>query len=167
MQTLDGIRDDVSYAIRQLRRAPAFTAIAILTLAIGIGANTAAFNRLNDALWKSLPVPHPEELDQLQWSSPRAGFRERGNSYSQRTQGYDTSFPYAAYQFIRDHNSVFADLFCFDFIRNVNLGIQGRAESALAVPVSGNYFRGLRIEAIHGRTITPEDDRPDASPVVV
>jgi hypothetical protein len=60
LQWLDQLTGDVRFAVRQLRPAPAFTSVTILTLAIGIGANTAAFARLNEALWQTLPFPHPE-----------------------------------------------------------------------------------------------------------
>src|ERR1051326_3871801 len=164
---VDEISADVRYAVRQFRATPLFFAVTVLTLAIGIGANVTAFTRINEALWKPLPVPHPEQLLQLQWASPRATFRTNGNSYSARQKGYSTSFSYPAYVYLRDRSKAFADLFCFDSPQNMNLGTQGRAESAVTIALSGNYFRAPGIDAIEGRAFTPEDDAPNATPVVV
>ena len=167
LRFFDELHADLRYGFRQLVHNRTFTLAAVLILAIGIGGNVAVFSQINDALLKMLPVHRPEELRQLGWTSPNAGFRRSGNSLN-APEGYDTSFSYPAYLHLRDHTAAFSDLFCLTFQASVNVGIQGRAEAAMGMHVSGNYFQGLGVSTLLGRAITPEDDRSDGSaPVAV
>ncbi|MBI2149275.1 MAG: ABC transporter permease [Acidobacteria bacterium] len=156
----DEIWGDLRFAARQLRRNKGFAIAAVLMLAIGIGGNTAAFNQLNDVVLRTLPIPHPEELRQLWWPAPNAGFRTRGNAYQRPDGTLASSFSYPAYQYLRDRATTISGLICFGGPQTVNVGIPGRAESATALLVSGNYFRGLGVQAALGRTIAPNEDRP-------
>ena len=98
MQT---ILQELRYGLRQMRKAPVFTAVAVLTLALGIGANTAVFTLLDQALLRSLPVSHPEQLVRLRWTGDSPG---HFNSYGGEDKDY---FSYPMYRDLRDTNQVF------------------------------------------------------------
>src|SRR6516225_11338613 len=95
---------DFRYAIRQLRKSPAFALVAILTLALGIGANTAIFTLLDQALLRELPVSHPEQLVRLDYSGSNTG---RVSSFGGDSHGY---FSYPMYKDLRDKNEVFSGM---------------------------------------------------------
>lgn len=160
---IDEARADIRYGLRQLRSTPTFTIVAVLTLAIGIGANMAVFSQVNAVMLKRLPVRHPEELKQLEWTSAKRGFATRAGSDWFRTAARDTSeyFSYPAYRYLRDHARSFSDLVCFTY-GAVNARVSGRAESVSVQLVSGNYFRTLGVDTILGRPMMPDDDRPGA-----
>src|ERR1700690_1940837 len=92
---------NIRLAIRQLRQNPGFTLAAILSLALGIGANTAIFTLLDQVLLRPLPVPHPEQLVLLHWNGPHYAVNISGDSLS-----------YPAYRDFRDHNQVFDGVIC-------------------------------------------------------
>jgi predicted permease len=135
---------DIRYGIRMLRKYPGFTGVAVLTLALGIGANTAIFTLIDALLLKSLPVPDPQEL---------ALVTEKGHS----------SLPYPLYEQFRDGSQCFRDLFAADSIGKRRLMVPGspgdRAESVQSQAVSGSFFSVLGVPAALGRTLTPQDDR--------
>ncbi|MEJ2078614.1 MAG: ABC transporter permease [Acidobacteriota bacterium] len=147
---------DLRHGLRTLRRNPGFALITVLTLAIGIGANTVVFSVLDQVLLRMLPVKEPERLVFL---SPSRFFPGANIG--------DHCISYPAYRELRDRNDVFEGLLCrFHF--QAGLGCQGRTERTEAVLVSGNYFPLLGVKAALGRTITPEDDRnPGAHPAAV
>jgi predicted permease len=148
--------NDIRYALRGLRRAPLFTAVAVLSLAFGIGANTAIFSLLDQVVLRLLPVKNPKELVLLTM---------RGAHYGNNTGGNAISYP--MYQDLRDNNRVFSGMFC-RFRTPISLGYGHRTERVLAELVSGTYFPVLGVEAALGRTFTPEDDRiPGGHPLVV
>jgi predicted permease len=154
--TLEQIGQDVRYGFRALRNNPLFTAVAILTLAIGIGANTAMFSLLDQVVLRPLPVSHPEQLVIV---------RETGNHFG-NTYGPNTiSWP--MFEDLRDNNQVFSGMFC-RFPATVTISEVDRAAQISAELVSGSYFPILGVGATLGRTIAPDDDAvPDSSPVVV
>ena len=145
---------ELRYGMRALRASPGFTLLAILTLALGIGPNTAIFSGLNEMLLR--PVPHVSESERLVLLR-RA---ERGEETS--------GFSHAGYKDYRDQNTVFAGLMAF---RGADLALaatSGRPESIEGLLVTGNYFSVLGIGASHGRLIGPEDDLvPGGHPVAV
>lgn len=152
--------NDLRYAFRQLRKNPGFTAVAVLTLALGIGANTALFTLLDQLLLRLLPVKDPQELVLL---------TARGDHYGSNFGSNAISYP--MYQDFRDHESlngpVFKGLMC-RFGTAVNLSFEGTTERASGELVSGNYFRVLGVGALLGRTLAPDDNRsPGGHPVVV
>ncbi len=167
---LEPLAQDTRYAARVLRRSPGFTAVAVLSLALGIGANTALFSALDAVMWKSLPVGDPQSLRLLTWI--RGG---KEPVHSQSGYGYrdpqtreliSSSFSYPVYASLRDHVPQFTDLIGFeddDF--TVTAG--GISDFAAGQFVSGNYFTGLGVQASAGRVLTPEDDAPNRKPVVV
>lgn len=145
---LEGLWADCRFAVRSLRREPGFVAAALISLALGIGANTAIFSLINAALLKMLPVQNPEQLVQL--------------------KGADYWFPYPAYKEFRDRNGGVAGVLAFQSLNNVDLEVNGQGGIALGQVVSGNYFSVLGVKAIIGRTIAPADDQTaGGSPVAV
>ena len=164
---------DMRYGLRQLRKSPGFTAIAVLSLALGIGANTAIFSMINGILYKSLPVHNPHELRVINWTCdpthnwPMMRDREGGFARSQSNMIYCGSFPYPAYLDFAKQAQGFSDIFAFSHGSSKTINAGGIATLANAQMVSGNFFRGYGARVLIGRPITPEDDRPDALPVVV
>lgn len=150
------LAQDVRYGVRTLARNPAFTLVAVATLALGIGANTAMFSLLDEIVLRLLPVKQPERLVKV---------TKQGNNYG-NTYGADRiSWP--MFEDLRNRNEVFSDMFC-RFPATVTLGTGDRAAQVMAELVSGAYFSALGVEAALGRTIAPEDDAlPDSHPVVV
>jgi predicted permease len=157
---MTGFSQDFRYALRQLAKSPGFAAVAIITLALGIGANTAIFSLLDQALLRSLPVKDADRLVLLQFTGNGSGH------VSSRT---DESFyfSYPMYRDLRDRNSVFSSLIATDWTA---VGVQwhNQPELVSAELVSGNYFDTLGIQPALGRLMVADDDRvADANPVVV
>jgi hypothetical protein len=156
----------------------AFSLLAVLSLALGIGANTAIYSFMESILLRSLPVADPESLVVLNWHSrpPRDGSREwvhvmqsvSGTSWK-GDKGAIVSgmFPYGAFETLREDNPVFSTLFGYFNGRNRNLAVHGQAAAAAAEYVTGGYFRGLAVSPAAGRLIDFDDDRPGAAPVAV
>jgi len=163
------ILHDVRYGLRQLRKSPGFTAVAIVSLALGIGANTAIFSLINGVLLKSLPVRDPQELRVINW----ACFGHALNNFSgnmSRTksgQNYSGSFPYPTYCDFRDQAAGFSEVFAFAGLYNMTVLANGTAFTAGGLMVSGNFFKGYGAGTLIGRPILPSDDQPDAEPVAV
>jgi predicted permease len=162
---------DMRYGLRQLRRSPGFTAIAVLSLALGIGVNTTIFSMINGILYKSLPVHNPHELRVINWTtrSKRPKIREYiGNFGRTKSQRYAGSFPYPAYLDFAEQAQGFTDLFAFSYIEDPMTISAGKVATLANVQmVSGNFFKGYGAPVLIGRPITPDDDRPDAVPVAV
>jgi putative ABC transport system permease protein len=160
---LEHFRQDVRYAFRQLRRAPAFAVTAILTLAIGIGATTSIFTLIHAVLLKSLPVDRPEQLYGI-------GDTKHGGVYSGMAGNWGI-FSYDLYQYFREHTEGFEELAAMQGdprrIGARRAGSPDAAESYYGEYVSGNYFHTFGVRAIAGRTLTPEDDRKSAPPVAM
>lgn len=160
---------DLRYAARQLRRNPGFALTAILTLAIGIGANTALFGVVNELLLKPLPVPSPLELVLFNWLEGRQSMRMGmdGVRITDEATGRSTStsFSYPTFRRLREANRTLTELFGFYPLQQLNVVVDSNADVSSGQYVSGNYFRGLGVGAALGRTLTDEDDRPGAPPV--
>jgi predicted permease len=147
---------DFRYALRTMRRAPGFSIIVILTLGLGIGANTAIFSLMDQVLLRLLPVKDPAALVQLDGPGPFSG----------RTMN-DRTFSYPMYVDLRDRNTVFDGLIG-RFPTSATLTYRGQAERVDVELVSGNTFDVLGVPTHMGRAITPDDDRtPGAHPVAV
>ncbi|HLN02832.1 MAG TPA: ABC transporter permease [Bryobacteraceae bacterium] len=137
---------DLRYAVRTLRKSPLFVSVAVLSLALGIGANTAIFTLINQLILQYLPVRHPEELVLL---------TGRGNHYGSNNGQNALSYP--MYEDFRDKNGVFSGMFC----RNgtiASLNYEGRTELVASEFVSGNYFPVLGVGAAAGRVFNASDD---------
>ncbi len=162
---LRDLAQDLRFALRRLRMAPAFTAATILTLALGIGATTAIFTLVHAVLLKSLPVANPDELYRLGKESTCCFT----GGYSQEKEFSLVS--YDLYKYIRDNTKGFSELAAFPaFQPQIGISRAGTSEGAQGYPgefVSGNYFTMFGIQAFAGRTITDADDKPNAEPVAM
>src|ERR1035438_7304603 len=155
-----GFAQDLRYALRQLAKAPGFAAVAIITLALGIGANTAIFSLLDQALLRTLPVKDADRLVILQFTGSF-----KGHTSSRIDDSFYFSYP--MYRDLRDHNSVFSGLIATDWTQ---VGVQWRNQPELVAAelVSGNYFEMLGVQPALGRVLDSSDDLvADANPVVV
>jgi predicted permease len=169
---IENLLQDLRYAFRMLAKSPGFTAVVILSLALGIGANTAIFSLIDAVMLKMLPVRQPDQLVLLNWVS---------KGYSYAIQGYDgsdhkdkmgrmvgTSFSYPIYRAIRARNTAFSDVLGFaEANQRFNVNAAGVAGLAMGEYASGNYFSTLGVGAALGRTFVPADDTAGASPVAV
>ena len=170
---LEQLFQDLRYAVRQLRRTPGFATVAVLSLALGIGANTAIFSLVDDVLLKMLPVKNPSELVLFHWASKVGWVGQVSGSWEMNPVtkvATCTSFSARAFESFRDNNSTLAAVCAFAPITDFTLIVDGQAEASQAFGgqvVSGGYYAALGVPAIVGRTITPEDDRPGAEPVAV
>jgi predicted permease len=157
------LMQDLRYALRRLRQSPGFALVCIITLALGIGANTAIFTLVDAVMLKSLPVRNPTEL-----------YRLGDNDNCCVNGGFQDDwalFSYAKYQQFRDHTPEFSQLAAFQAFESPlsvrRPGVARAAESFGGEFISGNYFLTLGIRAFAGRLIGPEDDKPGAAPVAV
>jgi predicted permease len=164
---------DLRYAGRMMRRTPAFTAVVVGSLALGIGANTAIFSAIDAVMLRMLPVQEPQRLVMLQWHAhdfPETYLNDlEGSGYGEPGQGITSySFAYSTYQEIQKENRVFSQTFAFAAnTEPVNIGIEGHAEATIVQGVSGNFFNGLGVDAILGRTLQSQDDGASAPSVGV
>jgi predicted permease len=151
---------DLRYALRTLGKNPGFAIVAILTLALGIGANTAIFSLTDQVLLRRLPVQHPEELVILRSPGPSPG-----RNWNDGPGG--TSFSYLAYKDLRNQNPVFSGLLA-RFSTQVSVVAQGSSELANGELVTGNYFTVLGVQPAIGRVLDAGDETaPGANNVVV
>jgi predicted permease len=156
-----------------LTKSPGFTAVAVLTLALGIGANTAIFSLVNEVLLRSLPVKNPGELVLFRnIEGPRGrmsrGGENNGSIDPATGRPASTSFSLLAFERFRGRHPALSDVFAFAPFNQINLLIDGQPETnILGQLVSGAYYTGLGVPAILGRTLTQEDDQPAAEPVAV
>ncbi|HEV2445919.1 MAG TPA: ABC transporter permease, partial [Candidatus Sulfopaludibacter sp.] len=137
---------DFRFAVRTLRKSPLFGSVAILSLALGIGANAAIFSLVNQLILQRLPVQHPEQLVLL---------TARGNHYGSNTGS--NALSYLMYTDFRDKNQVFSGIFCRHG-RTFSVTVYGRSELVAGEDVSGNYFPVLGVKAAVGRVFTASDD---------
>jgi hypothetical protein len=160
----------VRYGLRQMRRAPGFTAIAILSLAIGIGASAAVFSLADRMLFRKLPgVADPDALVLLEWASgPVFPFSSLNGNGRQNAEGLSsTSFALVSFREMQAAVKGSADLFGFADLYDVNIAIDGRAEMANANAVSGSYFDVLGVAPESGRALGEADNLPDAAPAAM
>ncbi len=148
---LTELRQDLFYAARMLRNSLSFTAIAVLSLALGTGANTAIFQLIDSLGLRTLPVPHAEQL---------ANVRILDRSWSPgRIHGRYADITNAQWEQIRDHQQVFSSMFAWATEGGFNLARSGEARYASGIWVSGDFFKTLEVPALRGRTLTADDDR--------
>jgi predicted permease len=157
---MDGLRQDLRFAFRTLAASPGFTVVAALTLALGIGANTAIFTLMDQVMFRLLPVAAPERLVVLDAPGPFSGST---HSHSQTL----TEMSHPMFTGLRDKADVFTGVLA-QFTTSMHVTEGGQTEMADGVLVSGTYFDVLGLAPAAGRLLTPEDDRtPGAHPVVV
>jgi len=166
---------DVRFGIRMLVKNKGFTLVAVLSLALGIGANTALFSVVDAALLKTLPVPDPDRLVLFAWHAGLP-FRVGGMSGTSNVPGAPGTrklslFRYEVFARMRKQTQAtetpLSDLFAFAPIQDVNAVNGDQAELVDGQAVSGNYYAGLRMQTSLGRPITDDDEKPGATPVVV
>ncbi|HVF23477.1 MAG TPA: ABC transporter permease [Pyrinomonadaceae bacterium] len=162
---------DIRYAFRMLLKYPAFVLVAVLTIALGVGANTALFSVIDAVLLKKLPVKDPDQLVlfNASWNSDKfgpGGFNG-SNRFDPKTHiTVGTSFPLQTLTRFRQEQSVFSDVFAFAPL-DITLNAGGQAEVVSGQAVSGNYYSALGVPAHVGRTITDADDHAGVTPVAV
>ncbi len=149
---LENLFQDIRYGLRMLAKSPGVTAVVLLSLALGIGANTAVFSLLNAVVLESLPVQHPEQLVQFSETYPDGG----ENSYM--------SNPY--FDRMRGRNRSLSGVFAFSELGRVNVGFGGKTDLAIGQVATGGYFSTLGLTPAAGRFFTDEDDK-GRSPVVI
>jgi macrolide transport system ATP-binding/permease protein len=162
---------DIRYAFRSMAGSKLFMAMAILSLALGIGANTAIYSFMDGVMLRALPVQHSEQLVILNWRVKSDGSVVHGvwgSSYDEPGGGRTSpNFPYPTFELLRDHNDVLSSLFGHVGGGRLNLVIDGNAELASGQYVTGGFFSGLGVPPAAGRLIEPDDDRLGAPPVAV
>ena len=165
------LAQDIRYAFRSMASSKLFTGMAILSLALGIGANTAIYSFMDGVMLRALPVNHPEQLVILNWHAKKDApvvHSHWGSSYDEPGGGQTSpNFPYTAFELLRDHNDVLSSLFGHVGGGRLNVVIDGSAELASGQYVTGGYFSGLGVPPAAGRLISQEDDRTGAAPVAV
>jgi predicted permease len=171
---LEQLAQDVRYGLRGMFKNRMFTALAALSLALGIGANTAIYSFMDAILLRSLPVADPPSLVVVKWGSqPRAGrdfvmHGGDGRLYADRSGTTGAIFPFAAFERLQETSApVLASLFAHKPAGGVNVMIKGEAELGPGEYVSGDFFRGLAVVPAAGRLIHVDDDRAGAAPVAV
>jgi hypothetical protein len=161
---LDTTWADIRYALRRLRKSPAFATAAILTLALGIGANTAIFSVIYAVMLKSLPVANPQQIYRL-------GNENDCCSLTDPQTGEWNIFSYPLYQYLKDNTPEFQELAAFEE-SVMDLSVRREGSDAPADPfggefVTGNYFQMFGLRPFAGRLTTPADDMPSAPAVTV
>jgi predicted permease len=161
---LEHLLQDVRYAFRQFRRNPGFTLIAVLSLALGIGVNTANFSLIDEFFLKPLPVAHPEELVLFQFTPGPHGGAGR-SVYSDFAAAQPLPLP--VFESFKTETAVLKNVMAIAGLAAANVESDGQTELALGQLVSGNYHQALGVSAIWGRPLTPADDVAGAPPVAV
>ena len=175
---LEGLRHDLGYAVRAMRRKPGFTAFAVLSLSLGIGANTAIYSFIESITFRRLPVTAPDALVVMKWRSARgyyASTASAGFSFSTGgTQFLDgggvvgSTFPSSALGLFEDSTDVLASAFSYFQDEGFNITVGERSEVVTGHMVSGDYFRGIGVPgAAVGRLLLPDDDREGAAVAVL
>src|SRR5206468_11151201 len=150
---LDQLRQDVGYGVRGLRRNRGFAAVAVITIALGIGANTAIFSLIDALMLQWLPVRDPQGLIQLKL-------------HTTDNRGPGDSFSYATVHALADHDEMFAGLAGFS-AWTFAVGAEGALDRVSGAVVTGDYYRTLGLTPIAGRLLSREDDQSGAPLVVV
>jgi predicted permease len=146
---MNGLFQDLGYALRQLRKSPAFAAVAILSLALGTGANTAIFQLLDAVRLRSLPIPHAKELAEVRIAGGNHGFGINDGPYAQLTR--------PIWQEIREHHEPFSGVFAWR-TQDMRVGQGSDSRPVRGLEVSGEFFSVLGIQPLLGRLFRPEDE---------
>jgi predicted permease len=168
---LEWLVQDVRFGLRMLAKSPAFTAIAVLTLALGIGANTAIFSLVDAVMLRSLPVKDPGSLMALEWHA-RSGIHVNqysgfGDCARAGTDSSGCSFPLPMLEQLRKQKDVWSSLTASAGTTDLDLSGHGPARIAGAEFAAGNYFSTLGVSAALGRLLSPEDDTSSSDPAAV
>jgi predicted permease len=170
---LASVAQDLQYGLRQLRRSPSFAAVTILTLALGIGANTAIFSLVDAVMLRSLPVRDPSHLVLFRWNARHSPHHVGSSSFGDcpgRGASASTSgcvFPIPVFEQMQSQTMLFSGAAAFAGPLQFDLSGNGPPTMAHGELISGNYFSTLGVGPAVGRVIEPTDDTAHASPVVV
>ncbi len=173
---VEQLGQDLRYAFRTMAANRLFTLLVVLSLALGIGANTAIYSFMDSILLRSLPVSDPELLVVLNWHTRQIArdtvmHGMSGGTWDDPKTGTTAGiFPFPAYELFRKNDAVFSMVFAhcrYWQVTSLNVTIKGQADVAAGWNVSGDYFRGLGIPPAAGRLIIPDDDRAGAAAVAV
>jgi predicted permease len=173
LRWLEDFWQDIIFGVRMLRKNPGFTAVAILTLALGIGANTAIFSLIDALLLRSLPVRNPQELVMLKWGAhKKPNFHSYYGSGDCQTRFQSDnpggcSFSHPFFNDLYAHGSMFASVAASGGEIQLDLTGNGPASLIQGLVVSGNYFDTLGVRPAVGRMIEPSDEQPSAQPITV
>jgi predicted permease len=166
---LQSVISDCRYGFRQLCKSPGFTAVAILSLALGIGAGTAVFSLVNAILLRSLPVPNPQELRVLTWTGTdvnMTSMAELGVTDGNRVTAH--SFTHPAFLSFREQTGKLADIFGFQPLQDITARVKDDSFTAKGMMVSNNFFSALAVHPVLGRPLDPQEDFTGAaSPVLI
>ena len=166
----DEFKADLRSGGRVLRQSPVFTAVAVISLALGIGSNTAIFTLANEVLLRTMAVPNADRLRMFMWAhGPNAHPGPAWGTFDRNDQGemIGTPFPYLLYLEMKRHNEVMEELVAFKDIYQLSATVDGRAEAVSGMLVSGNFYPELRARVEAGRGIVPGDDAAGAIPVAL
>jgi predicted permease len=168
---LEHLGQDLRYGLRAMRQSRGFTAVAVLSLALGIGANTAIFSLIDAVLLKTLPVQDPQRLVALHWAAqswPEVISGLSGTMYNDAGRTASPSFSYPLYEQLRSQNHVFSNVLAMSGNNSqLNVGYRGEPGRAEGELVSGTFFDTLGVQPALGRSLSPDDDRADSSPAAV
>ena len=169
MPLIESVFQDLRFAVRMLAKSPGFAAVAILTLALGIGANTAIFSVLDAVMLRPLPVRDPQQLFLLRWTTRNEPRHYGASSYGDctGTRTSDCVFPFPFTRTVRAQANLFSGLAVFAGPLDVNFKANGPADIVHGGYVSGDFFSTLGVKTILGRPLTPTDDQPSAPPAIV
>ena len=178
----DTLFQDLRFALRMLRKSPGFTAVAILTLALGIGANTAIFSLIDAVMLRSLPIRNPQQLILLEWRAAHEPSTNSSYNWS-GCPGVSTdqalfiinpaappggcTFSYPMFEQLRSRRDIFSDLCTFIGGQSEHLTLNGSVSMTNGFLISGDFFSTLGIRAILGRTLGPADDQPNSQPAAM
>jgi predicted permease len=161
---------DLKHALRVLLRTKGWTAVVLLSLALGIGANVALFTAVNGLLLQTVPVPDAQSLVRLKWTGQNNMVRntsEYGSSRPVAGQQVTATFSHAIFQDLRAANQTLTDVFACAPFGQLNVIIDGAADLSGSLGVSSTYFQVLRVSPLAGRLLGEQDSAPDAPPAAV
>ena len=157
---------DLRHAVRVLGKARGWTLVVLVSLALGIGANTALFSAVDGMLFRTLPVADPDGLVRLRWTGDNGAARGVMSAGATGGMGVSGSFSYPVFEALRDAGETLDGMFAAT-PTSLTLVVDGRAEIATGLAATGDYFRVLGVQPAAGRAIVPDDDRPGAEPVAM
>jgi predicted permease len=160
---------DIKYGLRTLVKSPGFTIVAILSLTMGIGVNTAIFSLINAVWMRSLPVKDPQALRIVNWSGQNWSLSYWSGNVRKGPNGValDGSFPYPLYRDFKEQVGGCSDVFAFYNLLDLTVVGPAGASTTGAMMVSGDFFKGYGAQALIGRTLQPSDESSGAEPVAV
>jgi macrolide transport system ATP-binding/permease protein len=162
---VEQLGQDLRYALRVLAKSPGFSAVAIITLALGIGANTAIFSEMDAVMLRSLPVPDPQRLVILEWNAQHEPKLRGRSSYGDCALECSFSVPF--FESLRSRATTLASVAAMAGPLEVNFSGNGPANITRGLFVSGDFFATVGVKAFLGRWLTQSDDLPSASPAIV